>query len=130
MPNVIGWYACLQCAAPLEAAGLIVEIRMHTELRVKFNARDEFVLPLDQVPQMDPQQARQWLDSEFVRLDCEPIRASGKVLNADKVVRVAQTAGARAFADPAWAQAFASAARAALDRSMIVIDAENTTISF
>ena len=63
---------------------------MQSELKVKFNARDEFVLPLEHVPQMDSHAARQWLDGEFTRMECEPIRGSGKVLNADKVVRVAQ----------------------------------------
>ncbi len=103
---------------------------MQSELKVKFNARDEFVLPLEHVPQMDSHAARQWLDGEFTRMECEPIRGSGKVLNADKVVRVAQAAGLSGFADAAWAQSFASAARAALAKDVIVIDAENTAISF
>ena len=33
---------------------------------------------------MDNEDARRWLDDEFTRLDCEPLRASGKVLLADK----------------------------------------------
>ena len=103
---------------------------MQSELKVKFNARAEFVLPREHVPQMDSHAARQWLDGEFTRMECEPIRGSGKVLNADKVVRVAQAAGLSGFADAAWAQSFASAARAALAKDVIVIDAENTAISF
>ncbi len=103
---------------------------MNRELKVTFGPRDEFILPLDTVPVIDRQAAREWLDQEFVRLECEPIRASGKVLNADKVVRVAQSAGPRGFADSAWARQFASAARTALDRDVIVIDADNATISF
>lgn len=103
---------------------------MQSELKVRFNPRDEFVLPLLDIPPMDNQEARSWLDSEFLRMDCEPIRGSGKVLNADKVVRVAQAAGPRGFDNAEWARTFAAAARAALSKDVIVIDAENTTISF
>ena len=103
---------------------------MQSELKVKFNARDEFVLPLEHVPQMDSHAARQWLDGEFTRMECEPIRGSGKVLNADKVVRIAQSAGPSGFENQEWATSFASAAKTALAKQVISIDAENTMISF
>ena len=41
---------------------------------------------------------RRWLDDQFTALDCEPLRASGKVLLADKVLTVAQAAGAHLLA--------------------------------
>ena len=47
--------------------------------------------------------ARRWLDEQFVANDCEPLRPSGKVLTADKVMALATTVGPAKFADPAWA---------------------------
>ena len=47
--------------------------------------------------------ARAWLDKQFTALECEPLRASGKVLTADKVLVVTQAAGAKLFADTQWA---------------------------
>ena len=103
---------------------------MQSELIVKFSPTQEFIIPLESVPDMDAQEARSWLDQEFVRLDCEPIRSSGKVLNADKVVCIAQSAGPSGFENQEWATHFASAAKTALAKQIISIDAENTMISF
>ena len=41
-------------------------------------------------------EARRWLDEQFVALGAEPMRASGKVLVADKVLAVASAAGGAA----------------------------------
>lgn len=67
-------------------------------------------------------EARRWLDQAFVDFDCEPVRASGKVLTVDKVVAVAQAAGPTELADAQWSAAFAGAALAALGREEAVID--------
>lgn len=69
--------------------------------------------------------ARRWLDQAFVDFDCEPVRASGKVLTVDKVVAIAQAAGADDLADGAWAAAFAGAALSALGREEAVIDLDD-----
>ena len=75
--------------------------------------------------------ARRWLDAEFVAHDCEPIRASGKVLTADKVLALAAAAGAARFErDEAWAQAFARAALGALGRPLVKVDAAVGAISY
>lgn len=103
---------------------------MHSELSVRFDAQHAFTFPLDQAQPMDPRAARAWLDREFIRYACEPLRRSGKVLNADKVVCVAQAAGRQGFADPEWARAFASAAHAALDQEVILIDATMASVTF
>ena len=52
------------------------------------------------------------------------------MLNADKVVRIAQSAGPSGFENQEWATHFASAAKTALAKQIISIDAENTMISF
>ena len=75
--------------------------------------------------------ARRWLDEQFVANDCEPLRASGKVLIADKVLVLAATVGeARFAADAAWARAFARATVAALGRPVVRVDVASSAISY
>ena len=74
--------------------------------------------------------ARQWLDAQFVALECEPLRASGKLLLADKVVVVAREAGVKHFADTAWGAAFAAAASAALGKKMLQVDADTLSVTY
>ena len=62
--------------------------------------------------------------------ECEPLRASGKVLTADKVMALANTVGPAKFADAAWAQAFAQAVVAALGRPVVTVDVAGGAISY
>jgi hypothetical protein len=78
-------------------------------------------------------EARTWLDEQFVFFACEPIRATGKVLTADKVLCVAQAAGPERFTDAAhrpWAKAFVLAACGALAKPMITIDLDAMTLTY
>ena len=69
---------------------------MTGSLTVRFSPDQEFVVAAaEPLPAADA--ARQWLDEQFLEFDCEPLRASGKVLTADKLLAVADAAGARAF---------------------------------
>ena len=45
----------------------------------------EFTLHADEA-QPAADEARRWLDEQFVANECEPLRPSGKVLTADKVM--------------------------------------------
>ncbi len=84
---------------------------------------DEPALPADQ--------ARRWLDEQFVANECEPLRPSGKVLTADKVMALATAVGAARFeTDTAWAHAFARAVIAALGRPLVKVDVAGGAISF
>ncbi|NCT82892.1 MAG: hypothetical protein GXC94_07100 [Comamonadaceae bacterium] len=74
--------------------------------------------------------ARRWLDEAFVRLECEPLRGSGKVLLADKLIQVAAAAGPAGFADPAWALDYARAAAGALSKALIKIDVPRRAVSY
>jgi hypothetical protein len=75
--------------------------------------------------------ARRWLDDQFIANDCEPMRASGKVLIADKLLAIANAIGQRGFEqDEALRLAFARAAMAALSRSVVRIDVEARTVSY
>jgi len=74
--------------------------------------------------------ARNWLDAQFTALDCEPLRASGKVLTADKVLRVTQAAGAALLADEKWAADYVRAVHAALAKPMIRVDVPAMAITY
>lgn len=77
-----------------------------------------------------PHEARRWLDEAFVAAECEPLRPSGKVLTADKVMALATTVGPQKFADAAWAHAFARATLAALGRPLVKLDVLTGSISY
>ena len=91
---------------------------MQSEVSVRLADDQEFRFDLTSAEPMAHEAGRRWLDDQFTALDCEPLRASGKVLLADKVLTVAQAAGAHLLAQPEGGQAFARAASAALARAM------------
>ena len=75
-------------------------------------------------------EARRWLDEQFLAHDCEPLRPTGKVLTADKVLALASAAGEARFArDADWAQAFARATLGALGRSVVKVDVAAGAVS-
>ena len=105
---------------------------MRPMLIVQFAAdrAHEVPLPADAEP-LAADVARRWLENEFVAHDCEPIRASGKGLTADKVLAVAAAAGeSRLTTDTAWARDFARAATGALGRPLVKVDVAAGAISF
>ena len=102
---------------------------MQSEVLVTLSPGQEFRLDTEGAA-LTNEQARRWLDDEFVRLDCEPLRASGKVLLADKVLTVASAAGARLLADPAWSRQFARATVAALGRPVVRVDVAAMAVTF
>ena len=74
--------------------------------------------------------ARAWLDTQFTEMECEPLRASGKLLMADKVLVVARDAGVRRFGDASWGESFASAALAVLGKPGLRVDADALSITY
>ena len=81
-------------------------------------------------PPLPADEARRWLDDQFLAFDCEPLRPTGKVLTADKVLALATAAGARHFAEDAdWAQAFARATLGAFGRSVVKVDVAGGSVS-
>ena len=104
---------------------------MRSEVVVSFSPTQQFTIPVNPGDAMDSQAARRWLDEQFVANECSPLRASGKVLTADKVLALAQTVGPARFADdPAFAHGYAHAAAAALGRPTVVVDAEEGAVTF
>jgi hypothetical protein len=103
---------------------------MRSEITVRLDAANEFSFDLDEVQPMPHDVARWWLDEQFTLLGCEPLRPTGKVLLADKVVCVAQAAGAARLRDGQWSGKFARAASAALAKPVIRVDVPSMTISY
>ena len=103
---------------------------MRSEVTVTFEGTAPVRMDLNHVQPMSQDAARAWLDQQFTELDCDPLRPTGKVLTADKVVVVAEAAGAAKFADEKWAQEFARATSASLGRPVVHIDVASLSISY
>jgi hypothetical protein len=103
---------------------------MHSVVTVTLDNNQEFRFELDGVEPMAHEEARRWLDNEFTRMECEPLRASGKVLMADKVLVVAAAAGASLLGDRAWLADFARATSATLARPVVRVDVQSMTVNF
>lgn len=73
---------------------------------------------------------RWWLDDQFTQMGCKPLRPTGKLLTADKVVVIAQAAGPQKFAEPKWSLEFARAASAALGKPVVHVDVSALSISY
>ncbi len=103
---------------------------MRSEVIVQLDGDQEFRISLEALPPMAADQARRWLDEQFVQLQCEPLRATGKLLTADRVLCVAQAAGAQRLGDTAWAQEFARAVSASLGKSAVRVDVTSMTMTY
>lgn len=102
-----------------------VKIRFGTGTRAT-----ELEFRLDDVG-MDQEQARRWLDQQFAELGCEPIRPSGKVLIADKILAIARELGEQRLREDAdLARTFAAVSAAALDRDVIRMDVDTLTLGY
>ncbi|MES2688514.1 MAG: hypothetical protein V4706_16955 [Pseudomonadota bacterium] len=95
---------------------------MRSEVTVTFKNSPPVRMDLNEVQPLPHDLARVWLDDQFTQMDCAPLRPTGKLLTADKILVVAQAAGPARFADAAWSQAFARAASAALAKPVVHID--------
>jgi hypothetical protein len=103
---------------------------MRNEVRVLLEDGQEFVQGFDSAEAMSNEDGRRWLDQEFLRMDCEPLRASGKVLIVDKVVVVAKAAGAQLLGDAQWLAQFARASVGAVGRPTVLVNTKAMTASF
>lgn len=104
---------------------------MRSNLSIVFGTGEVSVdLPADSTA-LSAADARRWLDEQFIANECEPLRVSGKVLTADKLLAIAGAIGQRGFEqDEAFRLAFARAAWAGLGRSMVRIDVDEHTLSY
>ncbi len=103
---------------------------MRSQILVFLDKGIEFHFTVAEAPALSHEAARGWLDAQFTALDCEPLRASGKVLTADKVLRVTQAAGAALFADEKWAADYVRAVHGALAKPMIRVDVPAMAVTY
>ena len=103
---------------------------MRSEVSVKLPENQEFRFDLEGVELMAHEAGRRWLDDQFTALGCGPLRASGKVLLAAKVLTVARAAGAPLLGDPAWSGDFARAASAALAKPIVRVDVPGMAVTY
>jgi hypothetical protein len=103
---------------------------MRSQVSVTFKNQAPVRMDLHEVEPMPRDEARKWLDEQFIAMECEPLRPTGKLLMADRVVVVAQAAGPAKFADESWAKQFALAARAVLGKPSINVDADSLSITY
>jgi hypothetical protein len=104
---------------------------MRSTVSIAFGTAEVLVnLPAAEAP-WSAEDARRWLDEQFIANDCVPFRAIGKVLTSDKLLAIAEAIGQRRFEqDEALRLAFAHAAEAALSRSVVRIDVDARSVSF
>ena len=103
---------------------------MRNEVTVIFKGCAPIRIDLVDAPAMPMDLARWWLDDQFTQMGCEPLRPTGKLLTADKVLVIAQAAGAARFADAKWASEFARAASTALGKPRVAVDVAGLAISY
>lgn len=103
---------------------------MRSEVVVRFGPEQEIALPLDGSDPMSSDAARRWLDEQFVQHECTPLKPTGKVLIADKLLAIPVAVGSLQFEDAAWARDYARAASAALGTPRVRIDVEALSVSY
>jgi hypothetical protein len=105
---------------------------MRQQVFVAFDRGREVEIALSPGAAVDADQARRWLDQQFLAHECEPVRATGKVLTIDKVLVLAGAIGVdRLQHDEAFRKAFGQAVVAALGNAALVrIDVEAGTVTF
>lgn len=103
---------------------------MKSEVRVIFKDAAPLRINLDKAAPLTAEAARGWLDAQFTEFGCEPLRPTGKVLIADKVLVVAQAAGPSRFADAQWADQFARCASTALGKPVVHVDIPAMTLGY
>lgn len=103
---------------------------MRSEVKVVFGPGQQLDLAVDAGEVLSYEAARQWLDEQFVKHGCEPMRGSGKVLIADKILAVAAALGPQALAEPALGLDYARATSGALSKALIKVDVERSAVSY
>lgn len=103
---------------------------MQQEVIINLPAGQELHIDLDALQPMSNEEGRRWLDAQFTALDCEPLRPSGKVLLADKVVVVARAGHKLLQSDAVWRQEFGRATAAVLSRPVVRVDIPGLAVSF
>ena len=104
-------------------------INAQVSIRFGLDLTIEFSVPFasDATAQV---RAREWLDSTCEQFGCVPMRPTGKVLLLDKILAIADAAGAKHFQrDAEWGRSYAQAVSSALDRTSVQVDVAGRTVT-
>ena len=100
---------------------VIVSFARDREYELRITAGDK--------PLPTAQEGEQWLSQQFEELGCTPRSLVGKVLALDRILEVAREAGEKRFrGDIAWAEQYARAVLATLNRASVRVDVEAGTV--
>jgi len=102
---------------------------MHKQITVTLDKDVVLVIPVAEYAHMGHDSARVWLDHQFTVLHCVPLRATGRVTTADKILLVTQAAGIGLLQDPNWAHQYGAAVSASLGKPIIRVDVPLMAIS-
>ena len=105
---------------------------MRSVVTVVFNRRQSLETSVEVEPDsLGAQAAREWFDAAWIRLGCEPLRPSGKILLLDKILGVADAMGHAQLAnDAGQLQEFAGHAALALQKPRITVDLPGLVVGF
>ncbi|MGB6105793.1 MAG: hypothetical protein WBF88_18260 [Pusillimonas sp.] len=105
---------------------------MRSVVTVIFNSRQSLETSIDVEPDSaSAQAARDWFDAAWIRLGCEPLRPSGKILLLDKILGVADALGyVQLSQDERLAQEFAVNAALALQKPRVTVDLPGLAVGF
>lgn len=94
---------------------------MSSIVNVVFDGHREYELIAHDGPSRE--EANRWLDAQWEALECEPSNPMGKVLVLDKILNIARYGGESRFETVGeWAQRYADAVGAVLDRPVVRVD--------
>jgi len=100
---------------------VIVSFARNREYELRITAGDK--------PLPTAQEGELWLSQQFEEFGCTPRSLVGKVLVLDKVLGVAREAGEKRFGgDIAWAEQYARAVLAILNRASVRVDLAGDTV--
>jgi hypothetical protein len=100
---------------------VIVSFARDREYELRITAGDK--------PLPTAQEGELWLSQQFEEFGCTPRSVVGKVLTLDRVLEVARGAGEKRFSgDIAWAECYARAVLAILNRASVRVDVAGNTV--
>lgn len=105
---------------------------MRSDVTVIFDARRKVDLTVQVEPSPEAAlNARDWFDSAWEMLGCEPLRPSGKVLLLDKIMGVADALGYETLSgDAKEAHEFAEHAALALQKARVTVDLPGLSVGY
>ena len=105
---------------------------MRSDVTVIFDARRLLDLNVQVEPSRQAAMAaRDWFDSAWEMLGCEPLRPSGKVLLLDKIMGVADALGYDTLSsDAKEAHEFAANTALALEKPRVIVDLPGLSVGY